>query len=120
MRQIQLKMLQFFLKFHFGKFIVIAVINLVDQSNSSLCMFYRWFNRLAGIGRERELNEDDMYAATDGMRSAQNTDAFAREWQIELEKTDPSVVRVIFRLYGFKALSLTFLYAVGSTIAGYV
>lgn len=83
-------------------------------------VFYRWFNQLAIIGRKRELNEDDIYAVTNGMQSARNTDAFAKEWQNELEKKDPSLVRVIFRLYGFKALSLTFLYAVGSTISGYL
>lgn len=83
-------------------------------------MFYRWFNQLAINGRKRELNEDDIYAVTKGMQSDRNTDAFAQEWQIELKKPDPSIVRVIFRLYGFKALSLTFLYAIGSTLAGYL
>lgn len=60
----------------------------------------------------RELNEDDIYATRDSMRSAQNTDAFDKQWQIELEKSNPSIIRVILKLCGVEILLITFLYAI--------
>lgn len=63
----------------------------------------------------RDLNEDDIYEARDSMRSAEITEAFEKQWQLELEKKNPSIIRVIFKLYGFQVLLYTFLYSIAST-----
>lgn len=63
----------------------------------------------------RDLNEDDVYAPIDGMQSAPITDAFGKQWQIELEEKSPSIIRVMFRLYGFEVLLVTFLYSIAGT-----
>lgn len=69
-------------------------------------------------GLKRELDEDDIYAVSDCMKSAQNTDVFAKQWDIELKKKNPSIIRVILKLHGFGALSVTFLYAIAAAVAG--
>lgn len=69
-------------------------------------------------GLKRELDEDDIYAVSDSMRSAQNTDAFAQQWQIELKKQNPSIIRVMLKLYGFEALLITLFYAIACVVAG--
>lgn len=78
----------------------------------------RWLKPLFKIGYERELDEDDIYAIPDGMQSAQNTETLAQEWDIELKRTNPSIIRVILRLYGYKAISVTFLFAVACVTVG--
>lgn len=121
-------MLRFFRKFHFGELSIhtpphlqlATKISISEISKLHFDTFHRWFNRIAKIGNKRELNEDDIYAVKDGMQSARNTDEFAKEWQTELEKENPSIVRALFRLYGFKTLLVTFLYAIGTTLAGYI
>lgn len=79
---------------------------------------FRWLNPLVKAGSKRELGEDDIYANVDSMSSAKNTDAFANEWQMELEKKDPSIIRVILKLHGYKVLLVTFVYAILATLAG--
>lgn len=86
---------------------------------SSLLIFFplwlnifRWLRPLLKIGLKREPNEDDIYAVSDGMQSAQNTDALAKSWQIELAKKNPSILRAMLRLYGLIALVVPFLYAI--------
>lgn len=67
------------------------------------------------MGMTREIGENDIYAVTDDMRSDQNTDAFAKLWQDELQRENPSIIRVIFKLSGFKALALSILYSIATT-----
>lgn len=67
---------------------------------------------------KRDLNEDDIYAAIPSMQSAENTDAFAKQWQIELQNKNPSIIRVIFKLYGFEMLLIAFLFAFSANVVG--
>lgn len=73
---------------------------------------------LLNTGLKRELNEDDIYAPLDSMQSAQNTDAFAKQWEIELEKGNPSIIRVIWKLYGFEAFVVPLLIAITTAAIG--
>lgn len=86
----------------------------MDESDPNRNIF-RWLKPLLKTGFERELNEDDVYAVSDCMQSAQNTDAFEKQWQIELEKPNPSFIRVILKIYGFEAIVVPLLYAIAST-----
>lgn len=68
------------------------------------------------IGLRREIHEDDIYAVTKSMRSDQNTEAFAKLWQLELEKKDPSLIRAMLKFNGVRAFALIITYSIGSLI----
>lgn len=69
------------------------------------------------IGLNRSIEEDDIYAVTDGMRSDLNTEAYAKLWETEHKKANPSIVRVILKIHGYKALVICLLYAICETIS---
>lgn len=69
------------------------------------------------IGMNRTIEEDDIYAVTDGMRSDKNTDKFAKLWELELKKKNPSIFRVMLKVHGFEVLTLGLLFSVGETLA---
>lgn len=69
------------------------------------------------IGLKRTIEEEDIYAVVNDMRSDLNTDAFRKQWDLELEKENPSILRVMFKMHLYKILPVGFLYAVGETIA---
>lgn len=69
------------------------------------------------IGLKRAIQEDDIYAVTNHMKSDLNTEAFRKLWQEELTKTNPSVLRVMFRMHLYRLLPIGLLYAIGETIA---
>lgn len=64
------------------------------------------------IAWNRAIEEDDIYAVTNGMKSEQNTEAYAKLWDSELKKRNPSIARVIFKVHGFKSLAIGLLFAV--------
>lgn len=66
---------------------------------------------------KRTIEEDDIYAVTNGMRSEQITEAFSELWQLELKKRKPSVFRVVFKLHGCKMLIAGIFYAIAETFA---
>lgn len=69
------------------------------------------------IGLKRAIEEDDIYAVTNDMQSEQNTNAFVQLWDLELKKTNPSIFRVMLKLYGPKVLPVGILFSIGETIA---
>lgn len=71
------------------------------------------------IGLKRPIEEDDIYAVTNSMRSDQNTEAFAKLWELELKKKNPSIFRVMLKLHGFKVLTFGLLFSIGETLARY-
>lgn len=72
------------------------------------------------IGWNRAIEEDDIYAVTNGMQSEQNTEAYAQLWDIELKKRNPSITRVIFKVHGLKSLAIGLLFAICDTFTRYV
>lgn len=70
------------------------------------------------LGWSRDINEDDIYEVTNGMRSDRNTKIFAKHWNIELEKKKPSFLRVLLKVYGIKIFTVSILSAIATTIAG--
>lgn len=69
------------------------------------------------IGLRRSIEEDDIYAVTNSMRSNQTTETFAKLWNLELKKQRPSLLRVIRKVYGFEVLIVGILYAIAETFA---
>lgn len=79
----------------------------------------RWLKPMLWIGMKRSIEEDDIYAVTNDMRSDLNTDKFSKLWDEEVKREKPSIFRVLFKLHLFKLLPIGILYAIGETIARY-
>lgn len=71
------------------------------------------------IGLKREIEDSDIYAVENDMQSELNTEVFAKAWELECEKKNPSLLRVLVKTYLYKVLSLGFLYAVCETTIKY-
>lgn len=72
---------------------------------------------LIKAGIRRELQEEDIYAVTNSMKSEKNTKTFAKFWQTELNKENPSIFRVLLNVCGYKAITLIVVYSIGLTLA---
>lgn len=71
------------------------------------------------IGLGRGIDEDDVYAVTNSMRSVQNTEKFAKLWQLELKKKQPSILRVILKVHGLAIYGVGILFSIGEVTAKY-
>lgn len=80
-------------------------------------IYSRWLKPIFGIGLKRVIQEGDIYAVKDDMRSDSNTDAFEKLWEEELKKKKPSLFRIMFKLYLWKVLLAGFLFATGMTLS---
>lgn len=69
------------------------------------------------IGMKRAIEEDEIYGVTNSMRSDQNTQEFSKLWDIELKKKNPSILRVMLKIHGFKVLTFGLLFSIGETLA---
>lgn len=69
------------------------------------------------IGLSRAIEEDDIYAVPNSMRSDRNTEHFAKLWQLELQRKNPSILRVIFNVYGIEVCMTCLLYSVAEILA---
>lgn len=69
------------------------------------------------IGMKRTIKDDDIYAVTNSMRSDQNTEIFSKLWALELKRDNPSILRVMLKVHGFKVLTLGLLFSIGETLA---
>lgn len=69
------------------------------------------------IGLKRSIEDSDIYGVRNDMQSESNTEAFAEAWEIESKKPNPSIFRVMFRLHGFKILTIGILFSLGETMA---
>lgn len=76
---------------------------------------FRWINPILKLGMSREISEDDIYDVTNEMRSDKNTEALAKQWQLELKCKNPSILRALLKLYGPKVLLISGLCAIGAT-----
>lgn len=69
------------------------------------------------IGMKRAIQEEDICAVKNDMRSDFNTEEFAKLWALELKKEKPSLFRIMWKMYLWKVLLTGFLYALGTTLA---
>lgn len=77
----------------------------------------RWLKPIFSIGLKRAIDDDDIYDVSNGMKSDQITEAFSKLWQLELKRKNPSIFRVVFKLYGCKMFICGIFYAIGETLA---
>lgn len=68
-------------------------------------------------GLKHSLVDDDIYEVPHGMRSDLNTKKYAKVWDEELKKKNPSMLRVIFKLHGLKVVIIGLLFSIAETIA---
>lgn len=68
------------------------------------------------VGMKRAIEEEDIYAVADDMRSEQNTKILSKLWHLELKKESPSILRVLLKVYGFNAIIFGLLFSVGETL----
>lgn len=68
-------------------------------------------------GLSRTIEEEDIYDVKNNMRSDENTEKFTKCWQMELKKKKPSILRVIFKVYGFNFIILMVLFLIAETFA---
>ena len=68
------------------------------------------------IAMKRSIEEDDIYEVTDSLKSKRNTELFASAWDAELKKKNPSMGRVMLKLYGVQVFSISILYTIVETI----
>lgn len=61
------------------------------------------------IAVSRIIEENDVYAVTNSMRSDQNTERFAQLWKLEMRKEKPSIFRVITKVFGLEFFCLMML-----------
>lgn len=100
--------------------------SLSDRSLANkFCIFSlipsrRWLKPILSIGFKRAIEEDDIYAVKNDMRSDLNTEAFAELWELELKKEKPSLFRIMYKMYLWKVLPVGLLLAIGETVAKYV
>lgn len=68
-------------------------------------------------GLSRTIEEEDIYDVKNNMQSHENTEKFAKFWQLELKKKKPSILRVIFKVYGLNFIILMVLFLIAEICA---
>lgn len=61
-----------------------------------------------------------MYEVTKSLRSDKNTEEFAEQWDEELKKKSPSVLRVILKIHGLRLVVSSLLFSLLETSARWV
>lgn len=79
--------------------------------------FFRWLKPLFSISWKRPIDENDIDAPLNSLRCKENTEAFAEQWELELKKKNPSILRVMMKLYMFEVLSIGTLLATCESLA---
>lgn len=74
--------------------------------------WFRWLKPLLATGLKRDIQEDDIYAVNNDMRSDSNTEAFAKLWELECKKPKPSLLRILVKMYLGKVIFYGFLVVV--------
>lgn len=80
-------------------------------------LIIRYMKPMLMTGWKRPLGDDDIYAVTNSLRSEKNTEEFAKLWDMELKKPNPSILRVILKLYALKVFTLATLFLIGESFA---
>lgn len=75
----------------------------------------RWLNPIFAIGLKRSIQEDDLFAVKNDMRSSSNTEEFSKLWESECKKEKPSVFRVILKMFFGKLIFASILVMLSRT-----
>lgn len=79
-------------------------------------MSFWWVRNLYKIGLSRTITEDDIYQPKEEHESERIGEKFRDLWSEELQRKDPSVIRMFYRAYGFKMLLIGFLFSICETL----
>lgn len=69
------------------------------------------------IGLSREIEDDDVHAVPNSLRSDQNTEKLAKLWRLETKNENPSFMRVVLKAYGVKIFTTELVYSIGEATA---
>lgn len=64
------------------------------------------------LGTKGPITPDEIYKPKSNLESRRITEKFVELWSEELKKKNPSVLRVVFKIYGFPLLSLGILFSI--------
>ncbi|XP_031639018.1 multidrug resistance-associated protein 4-like [Contarinia nasturtii] len=91
--------------------------NPISKASILSKLTFWWLKPMFSIGMRRTIESEDIYEVTNSLRSDRNTETFAKLWELELQKRNPSIVRVMLKVHGFKVFTLGVLYCLGETLA---
>lgn len=87
----------------------------------TIIFFCRWLNELIRIGLKKEINEDEIYRAPKTHKSAEIIKVFGAKWNKEKQKSQkPSLLKVIFQVFGPTVLSFGFIGTAIKTLSRFV
>lgn len=66
--------------------------------------YFRWTRDIFKIGQKRAIGEHEIYEVLDDLRSETITNKLSKAWAEEKQKKAPSLVRIIYKMYGAKLL----------------
>lgn len=72
------------------------------------------------IGLNRPIVEDELYTVLDSMKSAENTERLSILWEHEKKRRKPSLLRAMLNLYGYKVVTIGFIFTICDTLSRYV
>lgn len=73
-----------------------------------------------GMGLKQNITEDDIYCASKPHKSIEITRKFGKYWENEIQKSSPSLLNVLFKVYGLSVLSFGFIGTATKSISRYV
>lgn len=71
---------------------------------------------LFAIGLNRPIEDDDIDMVPKDLQCERNKNAFAHQWNLELKKPNPSMLRTILKQH-VKVIPIGILYAITETLA---
>lgn len=97
----------FFQGFHTGKCVLCVLTKCVVLT--LLHIYKRWLRSLIRTGLRQEITEDDIYRAAKTHKSIEITKTSSKYWEKEKQKSTPSFLNVLFKVYGPSVLIFGFI-----------
>ncbi|XP_055381149.1 probable multidrug resistance-associated protein lethal(2)03659 [Condylostylus longicornis] len=85
--------------------------NPVNDANFLSKWTFWWVRKLFRKGFSRPLKEEELYERIPSLDCEKVTEKFAKLWEDELKRKNPSVIRMIFRAYGTSFMVYALLFA---------
>jgi ATP-binding cassette, subfamily C (CFTR/MRP), member 4 len=79
-------------------------------------MSFWWVRDLYRKGLTKTITEQDIYQTNADQESAKIGDKFTKLWDDELQRQNPSVLRMFYRAYGFPLLSIGLIFSISETL----
>lgn len=79
-------------------------------------MSFWWLRGLYRKGLKRTIKEEDIYETLKQHESDKIAELFTKLWEQELEKKNPSVLRMFYNAYGFPVILSGFIFSIVETL----